>query len=285
MAKPNRLTRSQLARILPASIFLFVISLWLRGCSSGAITVGTPGVMFARTVVHPYNGVRVFMSGKTPNRTIAVTSFTNRMGFIEIKGHDEYLANLEVRQIIWPHWFMAVIAVPPGAFWLAAELKAMRRRRRAAAGQCPQCGYSLAGNTTATCPECGAALKNPPFSAISGPVTAIEGFREDEEARVVYRLTITTLPAAPSEPLSSHVRKINEVMLRWLRLRGLECESITFVFPAQTADREAEIVSWAIKLVNQNIPEANIIQRLQLEVLIQDRAGNELKKVGIGAAA
>ncbi len=42
--------------------------------------------------------------------------------------------------------------------WVSHIPEYIRARRRAARGQCPQCGYPLAGLTTPTCPECGNPL-------------------------------------------------------------------------------------------------------------------------------
>lgn len=54
-----------------------------------------------------------------------------------------------------PHAVVVVLAavLPGRPLWRAA-----RRRRRAHAGECPACGYSLTGNQSGVCPECGTAV-------------------------------------------------------------------------------------------------------------------------------
>ena len=47
-----------------------------------------------------------------------------------------------------------------GLLWLRSSRRLRKlevERARRLAGECPACGYSLAGNTSGTCPECGAA--------------------------------------------------------------------------------------------------------------------------------
>ena len=54
-----------------------------------------------------------------------------------------------------PHWLVAALAGAVPA-WRAARLRNdLRGRKRAAAGQCPSCGYDLRA-TPGRCPECGA---------------------------------------------------------------------------------------------------------------------------------
>jgi hypothetical protein len=44
----------------------------------------------------------------------------------------------------------AIAVIPRLASW-------RRRRRRAARGLCPKCGYDLTANVSGVCPECGEA--------------------------------------------------------------------------------------------------------------------------------
>jgi hypothetical protein len=51
-----------------------------------------------------------------------------------------------------PYWCVVLSSIPLPAIWIVRRLRlatALKRRR------CPQCGYSLTGNTSGTCPECG----------------------------------------------------------------------------------------------------------------------------------
>ena len=56
----------------------------------------------------------------------------------------------EVRDVVVPHWFLALIFAVLPTIWLIAW-----RRRNAPDNACPSCGYDLTGNTTGKCSECG----------------------------------------------------------------------------------------------------------------------------------
>jgi hypothetical protein len=58
------------------------------------------------------------------------------------------------RFVVIPYWFLLALATPLQLRWLPGRLRSRRRRRLAAAGRCPTCGYDLRG-TPDRCPECG----------------------------------------------------------------------------------------------------------------------------------
>ena len=60
-----------------------------------------------------------------------------------------------------PHWAVtALLVLTATPLWFQAS-RALRARRRIAAGKCVSCGYDLRANT-GVCPECGAALRAVP---------------------------------------------------------------------------------------------------------------------------
>jgi len=59
------------------------------------------------------------------------------------------------RYVVVPYWFVVLLtAILPVRWWLVRR----RRRGRAFAGRCLDCGYDLRG-TPGRCPECGAAAE------------------------------------------------------------------------------------------------------------------------------
>jgi hypothetical protein len=56
--------------------------------------------------------------------------------------------------LVTPSWFVLVLL---GAMPTARLLRSRTRRRRAAAGHCPSCGYDLRA-TPGRCPECGQGI-------------------------------------------------------------------------------------------------------------------------------
>jgi hypothetical protein len=79
----------------------------------------------------------------------------NRAGFGYAEGSTA--GGNRIRQVVVPHWSVALAAVFFPAATLAYRRRRHRRRqRREAAGHCPECGYDLRA-TPGRCPECGAA--------------------------------------------------------------------------------------------------------------------------------
>jgi hypothetical protein len=64
-----------------------------------------------------------------------------------------------LREMIVPHWALALPAAVLPAVWTVRRLRERRRRRRA--GFCPSCGYDLRA-TPGRCPECGTIAAAPP---------------------------------------------------------------------------------------------------------------------------
>lgn len=60
------------------------------------------------------------------------------------------------RGVAIPHWFLIGIAGIPAYRWMRDCRRQRDRRRRAALGQCPRCGYDLRASA-GRCPECGDA--------------------------------------------------------------------------------------------------------------------------------
>jgi hypothetical protein len=86
------------------------------------------------------------------------------------------------------------------------------------------------------------------------------------------------------DPPAPYARKINEVMLDWIRLRGPECEALTFAFTSEQVSREPTLIGWILRLINQDIPQSTILQTLRVELVLQDDFGKELKRLIVGAA-
>jgi hypothetical protein len=57
-----------------------------------------------------------------------------------------------------PDWTLLVPTAAVLTAWLLRLALLWRKRRRATAGRCPICNYSLAGNLSGTCPECGTPI-------------------------------------------------------------------------------------------------------------------------------
>jgi len=76
----------------------------------------------------------------------------------------EYLDRLLAAQasgsvsVTVPDWTLLVPSAAILAVWLMRLARQWRKRRRALAGRCPVCNYSLTGNISGTCPECGTPI-------------------------------------------------------------------------------------------------------------------------------
>jgi hypothetical protein len=69
-----------------------------------------------------------------------------------------------------------------------------------------------------------------------------------------YSLTISTSITA-SNPIEVQIKRINEAMRQWLRARADGCGRLVISIAADPPQTQ-HILSWAIRLVDQNIPEA-----------------------------
>lgn len=66
-------------------------------------------------------------------------------------------------------YFGAILVLALVALFLhMTEDRYQRRLRRKAYGQCPDCGYCLAGNISGVCPECGTQLSIPENAGTQG---------------------------------------------------------------------------------------------------------------------
>jgi hypothetical protein len=187
-----------------------------------------------------------------------------------------------VRWFAMPPWLAAAILAAPPAIWVRTWFRQSKRRRRGAAGLCVSCGYSLAGNTSGVCPECGTKLKSPPFLFHGPGMDVSEGVIEvgvDER----YSLTISTSITA-SNPIEVQIKRVNEAMRRWLRARVDGCGRLVISIAADPTEAQ-HILSWAIRLVDQNIPEASSLRKLQIELLLCDGSGKEFDRMILGEPA
>ena len=168
------------------------------------------------------------------------------------------------------------------------------RIRAQLTGVCPTCGYNLAGITSAKCPECGAsiainsaqsvtALDAPPFTATSGSVTGVDSLCRSFDWVARYQLNVLTPLAQAGESAGRFVRNINEVVLRWVRFRGEACQRVQFAFRGIQPQQQAELVSLVLRILKQDIPERSILERLVVELRVEDDEGNELATMGLAA--
>jgi hypothetical protein len=67
---------------------------------------------------------------------------------IDLPGNSE-------RNLYLPYWALVVATSLIPMLWMILRLHNLRRARRQASGQCPDCGYDLRA-TPGRCPECGA---------------------------------------------------------------------------------------------------------------------------------
>ena len=74
------------------------------------------------------------------------------------------------RGVAIPHWFLMGIVGIPAYRWMRSLRRQRDRRRRAARGLCPRCGYDLRASA-GRCPECGDA----PDSAHEAPALGSAG--------------------------------------------------------------------------------------------------------------
>lgn len=248
-----------------------VLGLWLRGCTNGSIYTSA-----GFTTFHRYSGITLWATGHYKGNSFTVTGFTERWGFYHILGFE---AGHPVDLMIAPHWLFLALAVPPGLWLTLATLRETQRRRRGVRGLCVSCGYSLAGNTSDVCPECGTKLKSAPFTFQAAGMEVTEGVI-DINGEERYALTIST-SVTSAHPVESQIRRVNEAMRSWLRQRGSECGRLIISFDTDRS-QEHQLVSWTIRLVNQNIPEGAVLKKLQIELLLRDVSGKPFNRMTLG---
>jgi len=61
-----------------------------------------------------------------------------------------------------PYWFAIILSGTLPVLWTVSTRRSEARRRRAEAGLCVVCDYSLVANTSGVCPECGTPVPNKP---------------------------------------------------------------------------------------------------------------------------
>lgn len=274
MAAPARGSVSLSQRIAVALLGI-VLALWLRGCTSGEIY---SSMTFA-TIRH-YNGVELWETGHNPlNASFQVIGFTERWGFYHVTGVE---AGHRVDIFIAPHWLFLILLVPPGLWLGLATARQIKRRRRAREGRCVSCGYSLAGNTTDICPECGARLKSKPFTFQREGIEVSEG-TVGVNGKELYILNVSTSITA-ANPIQAQIKRVNEAMRSWLRERQDDCGRLIISVDAERAD-EQKIASWVMRLISQNIPEAAILKKIDVELVLRDESGKPYNRMTLGTPA
>ena len=132
-----------------AHVILYVSA--ARGLVTLVHDPATTGVAWART------SHRIQWTHGSEQPWLAQWRWT-RMGFYYSDELSVKYASIPMTIVIIPMYaLLAVFSVLP-FLRVAAQI---RRRRRAARGECGNCGYNLTGNTSGVCPECGKPIPQP----------------------------------------------------------------------------------------------------------------------------
>ena len=118
---------------------------------SGSLQVGRASIQYEPGGQHPaWDALREWPSDSP---MLSTKTRTYPDGFIRRS------PPLPVLVVRLRFWFLGALAMvlPAGRLALAAGRR-WQRRRHAARGRCPACGYDLTGNASGTCPECGTAV-------------------------------------------------------------------------------------------------------------------------------
>ena len=84
-----------------------------------------------------------------------------------------------------------------------------------------------------------------------------------------------------SNPIAAELRHLNETMIKWVRSRQAQCDSLAFVYVAAPEQME-DILAKTLELVDQDIPEAKLIRTRTVEVIFLDKAGKPYKQFSLG---
>jgi hypothetical protein len=253
------------------TVLAFVLGAWGRGCTNYSIQSGG---MFFR--VQHLSGVVVWAHGHNHLNEFAINKIDEHRFYTQIAGVE---TGHPVSLIIVRQRVFGMLIVPPLAWFALATWRNIKLRRREATGRCVTCGYLLVSNSTGICPECGTSLHFIPFSFRSDGMAAAEVLTRIA-GKDRYQLNLSTTVNA-AHPIESHIRQVNEAIVRWVRWRGTEGGRIVANFTTEP-EQDQQILSWMLRLANQQIPEGQILKDLPIELVFSTPSGKIHNKVVLG---